>query len=269
MAAAERKRSASSRATELAAKKAKKDESCIDFDLEWKREGEAEPYDLIYLDGPDANHSDKIAAFDIDSTIIKPKSGRTFSTGRSDWVFFDNSVPKKLKDLHVSGTKIVFFTNQAGLEKGKTDCKQLLLKFEDVINAVGVPIQVFICPGNNHYRKPSTEMWKFMEKNCNGGIKVDMKESVFVGDAAGRPKGWAAGKSKDFSAGDRMFAANLDIRFATPEAFFLGKAEHPVFTWGSLNPVDLMKTMEGQEPLGKLHSEVKEKVFFLHFEQNG
>ena len=40
---------------------------------------------------------------------------------------------------------------------------------------------------------------------------------MFVGDAAGRAKGWAPGKPKDFSCTDRMFAANAGVQFATPE----------------------------------------------------
>ena len=248
----------SSRASDLAAKRAKKEESCIQFDLEWKSDGELKPGlpDLIYLDGPDAQNASRIAAFDIDGTIIRTKSGRTFSTGRSDWEFFDECVPKKLKELHDAGTKIVFVTNQAGMEKGKASPTELQGKFEDIINAVGAPIQVFVCPGNNHYRKPSIEMWKFMETNCNDGVEIDLKESIFVGDAAGRPKGWDKGKSKDFSSSDRMFAANVGIKFATPEAFFLGNAEHPVFNWGSLNPVEYLKSIEGQKLPEKLHSEV-------------
>lgn len=249
----------SSHAAGSAAKKAKEDEANINFDLDWKMEGELKPGlpQLFYLDGPAALHSRRVASFDIDGTIIKTKSGRAFPTGRADWVFLYSSVPQKLKKLHDGGTKVVFFTNQAGLEKGKADVKQLLGKFEDVINAIGVPIQVFVCPGNCHYRKPCTEMWKFMEANCNGGIEVDLKESVFVGDAAGRPKGWAVGKPKDFSASDRMFAANVGIRFATPEAFFQGEAECSKFQWGSLNPVEFMRSLKEQEQPDRLHSDVR------------
>jgi hypothetical protein len=32
-----------------------------------------------------------------------------------------------------------------------------------------------------------------------------------VGDAAGRPKNWTAGRAKDFSCADRMFAHNLSL----------------------------------------------------------
>ena len=38
-----------------------------------------------------------------------------------------------------------------------------------------------------------------------------MNESFYVGDAAGRIKNWDAGKPKDFSCTDRMFAHNCGL----------------------------------------------------------
>ena len=65
--------------------------------------------------------------------------------------------------------------------------------------------------GQNHYRKPSTTVWDYFAEKCNGGVKLDPSQCVYVGDAAGRPKNWAEGKGKDFSCSDRMFAANIGI----------------------------------------------------------
>ena len=42
-------------------------------------------------------------------------------------------------------------------------------------------------------------------------LQVSKTDSFYVGDAAGRAKGWAADKPKDFSCSDRMFAANIGI----------------------------------------------------------
>lgn len=56
---------------------------------------------------------------------------------------------------------------------------------------------------------------------ANGGVEIDMKESMYVGDAAGRPA--QGSKKKDFSTSDRLFALNLGIPFFTPEEHFLGK----------------------------------------------
>lgn len=100
----------------------KKPKTTFPFKLDWREEGELKPGvpSLIYLDGPDAIPSSLVAAFDIDWTIIRTKSGKKFPTGQSDWTFFDPKVPVKLKELHDEGKKIVFFTNQGGVEKGKT-----------------------------------------------------------------------------------------------------------------------------------------------------
>ena len=244
-------------APETAAKKAKQADSSLKFDLEWKEEGKFKPGIplMIYLDGPGASHSSKVVGFDIDWTVIQTKSGKKFPTGPSDWTFLFDCVPQKLQSLQKEGKKIVFFTNQAGIEKGKQDVKGLLKKLEDIINAIGIPIQVFICTGNSHYRKPSTTMWKFLESKCNGGVKIDANESAFVGDAAGRPKNWSPGKPKDFSATDRMFAANCGVSFATPETFFLGQPEAE-FAWGSLDVKKFVDGCAALKPYGQLHSDV-------------
>ena len=48
-------------------------------------------------------------------------------------------------------------------------------------------------------------------------MQVNKSESFYVGDAAGRAKGWAKDKPKDFSCSDRMFAANVGIgKFRLP-----------------------------------------------------
>jgi hypothetical protein len=35
-----------------------------------------------------------------------------------------------------------------------------------------------------------TSLWDYLEKNLNGGMKIELKTSIFIGDAAGRPKNW-------------------------------------------------------------------------------
>ena len=53
-------------------------------------------------------------------------------------------------------------------------------------------------------------------------MQVNKSESFYVGDAAGRAKGWAKDKPKDFSCSDRMFAANIGIgKFRLPLKNFL------------------------------------------------
>ena len=40
---------------------------------------------------------------------------------------------------------------------------------------------------DDSFRKPGVMMWKYFIEKLNDGIKVDMKESFYCGDAAGRP----------------------------------------------------------------------------------
>ncbi|BFZ16485.1 hypothetical protein BsWGS_19524 [Bradybaena similaris] len=190
----------------------------------------------------------KVAGFDIDFTIIKTASGKTFATGPSDWEFWDDKVPTKLKELNDDGYRVVFFTNQGGIEKKKVTVKGFQSKAEAIIRDLGIPVMVFASTGTNMYRKPYTGMWDYFSENCNKGVKVDKSLSLYVGDAAGRAKNWASGKPKDFSCSDRMFAANVGVKFYTPEEFFFDEDPAP-FQWGSIDAKDFLKK---NPPVSKL-----------------
>ena len=71
------------------------------------------------------NKSVKIAGFDMDGTLIEPKSNKKFATGPTDWKLWDDSVKTKLSELHSEGFQIVIFTNQGGVEAGKVTVKDL------------------------------------------------------------------------------------------------------------------------------------------------
>lgn len=165
------------------------------FNVSWKFHGDPEKgiKPLMYLTGPDFPDTDKIAAFDMDGCLIVPKSGKRFPTGPDDWKFVSAIVPKKLKSLRDDGFKIVFFTNQAGIEKKKTKASDIQSKINDIASALGFPLQAFASTGENIYRKPYTGAWDFFVSKCNGGKEADKNASFFVGDAAGRPKDWAPG----------------------------------------------------------------------------
>jgi bifunctional polynucleotide phosphatase/kinase len=57
----------------------------------------------------------RIAAFDLDSTLITSASGRTFSRDASDWKWWDSSVPGRLKELHAEGFLVAIISNQGGI----------------------------------------------------------------------------------------------------------------------------------------------------------
>ncbi|KAG7470786.1 hypothetical protein MATL_G00117670 [Megalops atlanticus] len=172
--------------------------------------------------------STKIAGFDIDGCIITTKSGKVFPTSPDDWRILYPEIQPRLARLLKEGYKVVFFTNQMGIARGKLRPEVFKSKVEDVLTTLKLPVQVFVAAGKGIYRKPVMGMWEHLCEKANDGVTVDKAQSFYVGDAAGRPANWAPGKKKkDFSCSDRLFALNIGLPFQTPEEFFLGWKSAP------------------------------------------
>ena len=71
----------------------------------------------------------RIAAFDLDGTLIRPKNGGRFPKDKHDWEFWSPEVIPKLKELHKEHFKIAVFTNQGGVAIGKVNIHDLKDKF--------------------------------------------------------------------------------------------------------------------------------------------
>lgn len=151
---------------------------------------------LIYGDSG-CQPNKKILAFDMDDTLIKTKSGDKFPKDAKDWIFWDSKVPGKLKEWHDKGYKVVIFTNQNGITKGHTTEKEIKTKIENITQQIGIPMQALIASADDSFRKPSKTLWRYFAENMNGTEQVDIKESIYCGDAAGR-----VGKKKDFTDTD-------------------------------------------------------------------
>jgi len=202
---------------------------------------------LLYYEHPDLKHSSKIAGFDMDETLISTKSGEKFPKNRSDWEWWDPCVPKKLKQIYDDGYKVVIMSNQNGIGKGKVDASAIEGKIQDLAKALGFPIQALLATNDDMYRKPGIRMWEYLLKFGNGGVKVNITQSYYIGDAAGRPKNWAPNKKKDFSCSDRKFALNAKIEFHTPENYFLGEKEYDTWDWDGIDPKKMLSTLKGLE----------------------
>jgi bifunctional polynucleotide phosphatase/kinase len=186
------------------------------------------------------NGSSKISAFDLDHTLIKTKSGNVHPKDIEDWVSYPGSIIK-IKDLYNDGFKIVVFTNQSGSKFNKNDFTK---KIENISKKFGVPIQAFVSTDYGFYRKPSIGMWYLLEQN---NTNIPIKESFYVGDAAGRPK--TSTKKKDFSDSDLKFSLNLGIDFYIPEEFYVDnpkvfvpkKTPDSIVNWTSNEKVKIPK----------------------------
>jgi len=124
----------------------------------------------------------KALFMDLDHTIIKPKSGKTFPINIDDWVFIPNvlDVMKKFKEYI-----IIIVSNQGGIEYGYHSEDDIIKKFKNIIKKAkekGVNIEKFyFCKSNdktNLDRKPNPGMIYKASEEYN----INIGESIMVGD---------------------------------------------------------------------------------------
>ncbi|CCE86812.1 Piso0_005325 [Millerozyma farinosa CBS 7064] len=186
----------------------------------------------------------KIAGFDLDDTLVKTKSGSKMPRGAYDWTWWrpkgssDSKVLSKLLETHQKKFIIVIFTNQGGIIAQPTSksyqnfinrVNDIESKIKSYVKDEELEIQVFAAPKrpakpdknirsssdelHKKARKPSVGMWDELERVISEyGYTCDRKNSIFIGDAAGR--------EGDFSDSDKEFARNIGITFYTPEEYF-------------------------------------------------
>lgn len=179
----------------------------------------------------------KVAAFDLDDTLISA-TGAKFARGAEAWKWWDPCVPGRLKELYESGYLVTIFTNQGGISLKDKNPKALhketlsLTKFKsqvvNIFNALDLPITIYGASTQDRYRKPRIGMWEELleDYDLRGENAVDMDNSFYIGDAAGRER-TDKRKKADWASSDRDLAANIRIRFQTPEEFFLGEDVEP------------------------------------------
>ncbi|KHN94351.1 DNA kinase/phosphatase Pnk1 [Metarhizium album ARSEF 1941] len=219
----------------------------------WSERGPSDDVPATLLVGryvPDAHVSGKkpkkrIAAFDLDSTLIVTSSGKKHAGDGRDWKWWHPHVPGILQELSKEKDyQVVILSNQGGLalnfdpsskgpkgnaQKRVADFKQ---KCSAILASLDIPTTIYAATERDGYRKPNTEMWKEVCEDYDiPENEVDLKHSFFVGDAGGRVAGLgrsggdgAASKAKDFSCSDRNFAHNVGIAYKTPEEYFLGES---------------------------------------------
>lgn len=174
----------------------------------------------------------KIAAFDLDCTLIISVSKKKIGKDAADWKWWAPIVPGELRKLFQNDYQVIIISNQAGLnlkhdpKTVKSDQKRLSdfkTKVNAILESLDLPTTLYAATQKDLYRKPRNGMWTEMleDYDLDEGDGVNLVESFFVGDAAGR-QGDSDGMGKrDFASSDRDFASNTGLKFMTPEEYFL------------------------------------------------
>ncbi len=179
----------------------------------------------------------RIAAFDLDGTLIRTRSNKRFAVDANDWeLFHPFKVQDHLNRLHSDGYTLVIISNQLGVSKGKVDLGEIQNKVVSMAKEVGLPFVFMLATNNDHYRKPRVGSWECLEQLV--GTPIDKEHSFYCGDAAGRPS--------DFAASDYQFAMNIGIAFQTPEQLFLGQPQSLQTMW-SFDP-RLLRSSQSSNP---------------------
>ncbi|KAM5535591.1 hypothetical protein V8D89_010758 [Ganoderma adspersum] len=163
----------------------------------------------------DPKPSTKVAAFDLDGSLIQSSFPKKGTPPKFEW--WRKLVPNKLKQAHDQGYSVVIITNQALRTTALVnDWKKKIPLIAAALPEV--PFHIFAATEKDGYRKPIPGMWYELERIFREqDVQIDLPNSFFVGDAAGRPN--------DHSSTDRKLALNIGIPFHTPEAYFLGLKE--------------------------------------------
>ncbi len=162
----------------------------------------------------------KVAAFDLDDTLARTKSGKTHGMDENDWVIFDDSVSNKLNQYVKDGYKLVMVTNQKGISTKKTSPDMWKNKVQNIINYLQVDFTILCCTNDDLYRKPCTTLWdKYV-------LDYDKNNSFYCGDAGAQLFRIINNieLKKDFADTDLKFAMNLGIKFMHRDEFIYGAA---------------------------------------------
>lgn len=230
--------------------------------------------------GYDGNGKKKIAAFDLDGTLIfrdnvpKPKGK---DVEGPEFQFINSNVPSVLKKYHEDGYGIVVFSNQGTIRKAMLGAASetirritvsMLERLSPDGNAANsIPIHIVIATSDSKagsaYRKPQTKMWEHFVKEMNCGVDPDLSASFYVGDAAGRPTDINGG-----SDSDKKFAEGIGIEFKLPEDVFgrVGRDENDGMEKAFRELAEVFEQSDDENKIWKVRSAKKVADIIARFE---
>lgn len=202
----------------------------------------------------------KLAMFDLDSTLITPKIGKNgqgkgFPIDENDWKFMYDTTKKYLKKFIENDYCVIIISNQGGMSLGKQTFEVWSKKVNQICEKLNIDIYIFCSVAHNKYRKPlPTWFYEFIPQNIQDNI--DRQMSFYCGDACGR-KG-------DFSDTDYKFALNCMVKFKTPEELFNNEYEKiPKIIYPNIFSKSLFENYEF-EPLNE-----KEMIIMIGYQGSG
>ena len=157
----------------------------------------------------------KVLFIDMDGTLIRTKSGKTFPEGIWD-IEFNFDVLDTIKKL--SPEYVCIVSNQGGIELGYVEYMHMVSKMSYVRGVISdyckieySNISYRFCELNdkqNPWRKPNTGMledYMYFNFNCYNKPDCSKEEILMVGDASGLPG--------QFSDSDKKCAENFGIDY--------------------------------------------------------
>lgn len=169
-------------------------------------------YIYLYRGGGEPNTT--MAGFDLDGTLIKPKSNKKIPKSATDWQLFSVWTKIKLQQvLRENSSRFVIFTNQNGVGLNIVPLEEIQERIELVVQRLNTPCTVFVAIDKDEFRKPAVGMFDLFHRSFNGSIEIDKEKSFYCGDAVGYPS---------HSDADIKFARTLGLPFLPPEKFLRG-----------------------------------------------
>jgi len=213
----------------------------------------------------------KIAAFDLDDTIIRLQRGKKKNDG---WEFIDANVQQSIHDLVEKKYMIIIFTNQAGMTVSKNfDINAWKKKIDEIAIALFSASKkyyfaIMAAKCYDIYRKPNIGMWNVITKMLRGEIS---EKSFYCGDAAGRLEKDIYGKKGDFADTDRKFAINIGLSFYTPEDVFIRNFEtaNDKYKLSGINPKKFLKSVCDPDEEYEFKPRKKELILVVGFPGSG
>ena len=157
---------------------------------------------------------------DLDGTLIKTASGKTFAEDATDFRI-RKDVLDKIKELHHENDLefIAIVTNQGGIPQYISE-----RDFDAKLNAIKIFVDEYIdtlvmsyyCASldpSDENRKPNSGMLAKAARDCTTivGLVFDKEKALMIGDASGKPG--------QFSDSDKKTAENFGIDYMDVEDF--------------------------------------------------